>query len=56
MKGQPVAQESEPSADAERADAARGMWASSKEIQSRVTGSAVEVRAALRTSGRVSGT
>ena len=35
MKGQPVAQESEPSADAERADAARGMWASSKEIQSR---------------------
>ena len=35
MKGQPVAQESEPSADAERADAARGMWASSKEIQSK---------------------
>ena len=30
-----IQNESEPSADAERADAARGMWASSKEIQSR---------------------
>ena len=30
-----IQNESQPSADAERADAARGMWASSKEIQSR---------------------
>ena len=30
-----VAHESEPSADAERADVAQGMWASSKEIQSK---------------------